>query len=140
MELGTCGLPDSRPRVQESCGSAGNAQHSGAVRSNSFDTSHGSGTIKVSFHSGEREGGKSTCRGLPIPTVRVKFSDRKFPDFREALKFVNHVGELAEGQGHHPDISLAWGKVEITTWTHKINGLTESDFILAAKIDQLYKP
>jgi 4a-hydroxytetrahydrobiopterin dehydratase len=64
----------------------------------------------------------------------------KFPDFREALKFVNHVGELAEEQGHHPDISLAWGKVGITTWTHKINGLTESDFILAAKIDQLYKP
>ena len=64
----------------------------------------------------------------------------KFPDFREALKFVNHVGELAEEQGHHPDISLAWGIVEITTWTHKINGLTESDFILAAKIDQLYKP
>src|SRR5258706_3998845 len=61
-------------------------------------------------------------------------------DFREALKFANHVGELAEEQGHHPDISLAWGKVEITTWTHKINGLTESDFILAAKIDQLYKP
>src|SRR5215813_12116110 len=55
----------------------------------------------------------------------------KFPDFREALRFVNHVGELAEEQGHHPDISLAWGKVEITTWTHKINGLTESDFILA---------
>ncbi len=64
----------------------------------------------------------------------------KFPDFLEALKFVNRVGELAEGQGHHPDIFLAWGKVEITTWTHKINGLTESDFILAAKIDQLYKP
>ena len=64
----------------------------------------------------------------------------KFADFREALKFVNQVGELAEEQGHHPDISLAWGKVEITTWTHKINGLTESDFILAAKIDQLYKP
>jgi 4a-hydroxytetrahydrobiopterin dehydratase len=63
----------------------------------------------------------------------------KFPDFREALKFVNRIGELAEEQGHHPDIFLAWGKVEITTWTHKINGLTESDFILAAKIDQLYK-
>jgi 4a-hydroxytetrahydrobiopterin dehydratase len=64
----------------------------------------------------------------------------KFPNFQEALKFVNRVGELAEEQGHHPDIFLAWGKVEITTWTHKINGLTESDFILAAKIDELYKP
>ncbi len=64
----------------------------------------------------------------------------KFPDFRKALGFVSRVGELAEEQGHHPDISLAWGKVAITTWTHKINGLTESDFILAAKIDQLYKP
>jgi len=63
-----------------------------------------------------------------------------FPNFREALKFVNRVGELAEEQGHHPDIFLVWGKVAITTWTHKINGLTESDFILAAKIDQLYKP
>ena len=63
----------------------------------------------------------------------------KFPDFREALKFVNRIGELAEEQGHHPDLFLAWGKVEITTWTHKINGLTENDFILAAKIDQLQK-
>ena len=63
----------------------------------------------------------------------------EFPDFRGALAFVNRVGELAEEQGHHPDISFTWGKVEITTWTHKINGLTESDFILAAKIDHLYK-
>ena len=61
----------------------------------------------------------------------------KFPDFRQALNFVNKVGELAEEQGHHPDICLAWGKVEIKIWTHKIDGLTESDFILAAKIDQL---
>ena len=61
----------------------------------------------------------------------------KFPDFRRALAFVNKVGELAEQQGHHPDILLAWGKAEITTWTHAINGLTESDFILAAKIDAL---
>jgi len=61
----------------------------------------------------------------------------KFPDFRQALAFVNKVGELAEQQGHHPDILLAWGKAEITTWTHAINGLTESDFILAAKIDAL---
>jgi 4a-hydroxytetrahydrobiopterin dehydratase len=62
-----------------------------------------------------------------------------FPDFRGALRFVKCAGELAEEQGHHPDIFLAWGRVEITTWTHKIDGLTESDFILAAKIDQLYK-
>jgi 4a-hydroxytetrahydrobiopterin dehydratase len=60
-----------------------------------------------------------------------------FPNFRDALAFVNKVGEIAEEQGHHPDIFLTWGKAEITTWTHKINGLTESDFILAAKIDQL---
>ena len=61
----------------------------------------------------------------------------KFPDFRTALSFTNQVGELAEEQGHHPDIFLAWGKVVITIWTHKIDGLNESDFILAAKIDRL---
>jgi 4a-hydroxytetrahydrobiopterin dehydratase len=61
----------------------------------------------------------------------------RFPDFVQALAFVNKVGEVAEGQGHHPDILLSWGKAEITTWTHKIDGLTESDFILAAKIDRL---
>lgn len=61
----------------------------------------------------------------------------KFPDFKTALDFVNKIGELAEQQGHHPDILLAWSKVEVTIWTHKIDGLTESDFILAAKIDRL---
>jgi 4a-hydroxytetrahydrobiopterin dehydratase len=61
----------------------------------------------------------------------------RFPDFVTALDFVNKVGALAEEQGHHPDIFLAWGKVGITIWTHKIDGLTESDFILAAKIDEL---
>jgi len=61
----------------------------------------------------------------------------KVADFAESLAFVNRVGELAEQQGHHPDICFGWGKVEITIWTHKINGLTESDFILAAKIDAL---
>ncbi len=60
-----------------------------------------------------------------------------FPDFQQALAFVNRVGDLAEQQGHHPDIYLAWGKVGIQVWTHKIDGLTESDFILAAKIDEL---
>jgi len=61
----------------------------------------------------------------------------KFKDFREALNFTDKVGELAEEQGHHPDIYLSWGKVKVTIWTHKIDGLTESDFVLAAKIDRL---
>ncbi|HEX8815677.1 MAG TPA: 4a-hydroxytetrahydrobiopterin dehydratase [Terriglobales bacterium] len=61
-----------------------------------------------------------------------------FPDFKQALDFVNRVGVVAEVQGHHPDIVLTWGKVSVTIWTHKIDGLTESDFILAAKIDSLY--
>jgi 4a-hydroxytetrahydrobiopterin dehydratase len=62
----------------------------------------------------------------------------EFPDFAKALEFVNRVGALAEEQGHHPDILLSWGKVEIKLWTHKVNGLTESDFIMAAKIDRLW--
>jgi len=61
----------------------------------------------------------------------------KFPNFVKALAFVNRVGEVAEAEGHHPNIFLTWGKVRIEIWTHKIDGLTERDFILAAKIDQL---
>jgi 4a-hydroxytetrahydrobiopterin dehydratase len=60
-----------------------------------------------------------------------------FPDFKTALDFVNRVGAIAEAEGHHPDLYLAWGKVDVKTWTHKIDGLTESDFILAAKIESL---
>ena len=61
----------------------------------------------------------------------------RYKNFREALDFVNEVGNLAEEQGHHPDICFGWGKVDITIWTHKIDGLTTSDFVLAAKIDKL---
>jgi 4a-hydroxytetrahydrobiopterin dehydratase len=61
----------------------------------------------------------------------------KFPDFAQALAFVNRVGAVAEEQGHHPDILLTWGKAAITLWTQKIDGLTESDFIMAAKIDRI---
>ncbi len=61
----------------------------------------------------------------------------RFPDFAAALEFVNRVGALAEAEGHHPRILLTWGKVTIDIWTHKVDGLTESDLILAAKIDQL---
>ncbi len=61
----------------------------------------------------------------------------KFPNFVKALEFVNKVGDIAEQQGHHPNIFLAWGKARIEIWTHKIGGLTESDFILAAKIEEV---
>jgi 4a-hydroxytetrahydrobiopterin dehydratase len=56
-------------------------------------------------------------------------------DFAQALELVNRIGAIAEEQGHHPDLYLGWGRVEVKIWTHKINGLTESDFILAAKCD-----
>lgn len=60
-----------------------------------------------------------------------------FPDFVTALAFVNRVGAIAEQEGHHPDLALSWGKVAVTIWTHKIDGLSEADFVLAAKIDQV---
>jgi 4a-hydroxytetrahydrobiopterin dehydratase len=61
-----------------------------------------------------------------------------FPDFAQALVFVNKIGAMAEEQGHHPDLLLAWGKVVVTMWTHKIDGLTESDLVFAAKCDRLH--
>ena len=61
-----------------------------------------------------------------------------FPDFATALAFTNRVGAVAEAEGHHPDIHLAWGKVRLTVWTHKIDGLTESDFIFAAKAERAH--
>lgn len=61
----------------------------------------------------------------------------RFKNFREALAFTNRVGELAEQQGHHPDLHLAWGKVKVQIWTHKIDGLTWSDFVFAAKTERI---
>ena len=61
-----------------------------------------------------------------------------FKNFREALDFTDRVGEIAEQQRHHPDIYLAWGRVQLKVWTHKIDGLTESDFVFAAKADEAY--
>lgn len=94
-------------------------------------------------------GGVPPLQGEEIERLRAQLSDWEvvhehhlkknygFKNFAEALRFVNQVGELAEEQGHHPDICFGWGKVEVSIWTHKIDGLTESDFILAAKIDAL---
>jgi 4a-hydroxytetrahydrobiopterin dehydratase len=63
----------------------------------------------------------------------------RFADFRSALGFANAIGELAERESHHPDIHLAWGRVRLEIWTHKIRGLSESDFVLAAKADQVFE-
>jgi len=63
-----------------------------------------------------------------------------FKDFAQALAFANKVGAVAELQGHHPDLYLTWGKCKIEIWSHKVKGLTESDFILAAKADKKFRP
>ena len=60
-----------------------------------------------------------------------------FKNFKEALDFTNKISKIAEQENHHPDVYLAWGKVKLKLWTHKIKGLTESDFILAAKVDEV---
>jgi 4a-hydroxytetrahydrobiopterin dehydratase len=96
------------------------------------------------------KGGVPALKGQPLADLLKKLGDGwnvinghhlekefTFKNFREALAFTNKVGELAEQQGHHPDIYLTWGRVKVTIWTHKIDGLTESDFVLAAKIDRL---
>ncbi len=63
----------------------------------------------------------------------------RFKDFRQALDFTNRVGTMAEEQFHHPDLYLAWGCVRVVIWTHKIDGLTESDFVFAAKTEELFE-
>lgn len=63
-----------------------------------------------------------------------------FKDFMQSLAFANKVGAVAEAEGHHPDLHVAWGKCKVEIWTHKINGLTESDFYLAAKADREFEP
>ncbi len=62
----------------------------------------------------------------------------RFPDFKSALGFVNRIGNLAEEEGHHPDLCLSWGKVDVRIYTHKISGISENDFILAAKIEEIW--
>jgi 4a-hydroxytetrahydrobiopterin dehydratase len=65
------------------------------------------------------------------------FKDFRFADFLAALAFVNRAAAIADEQGHHPEITLGWGHAKVEIWTHKIDGLTESDFVLAAKYDRL---
>jgi 4a-hydroxytetrahydrobiopterin dehydratase len=63
----------------------------------------------------------------------------KFDDFAQALAFTNRVGEIAEEEGHHPVLVTTWGRVTVSWWTHKIGGLHQNDFVMAAKTDQLYE-
>ncbi|HUE21254.1 MAG TPA: 4a-hydroxytetrahydrobiopterin dehydratase [Bryobacteraceae bacterium] len=94
------------------------------------------------------KGGVPPLRGEELQKLSAQVPDWKvidahhlartfaFSDFKTALAFVNRVGAVAEAEGHHPDLLLTWGRVDVKTYTHKIDGLTESDFILAAKIDR----
>ena len=82
----------------------------------------------------------SQLEGWQVVEAHHLSKEFQFPNFVKALDFVNRVGELAESVGHHPDLHLAWGKVRMEIWTHKINGLSTSDFIFSAKADQLYRP
>jgi 4a-hydroxytetrahydrobiopterin dehydratase len=82
---------------------------------------------------------KGLGRGWKTVKVHHLEKEFRFKDFVSALVFTNRVGALAEEQGHHPDLYLAWGKVRVMIWTHAIDGLTEDDFVLAAKIEGLRK-
>jgi 4a-hydroxytetrahydrobiopterin dehydratase len=77
-------------------------------------------------------------RVAEVGGVRRIAREFTFPDFRKAMDFAVKVGEIAESEGHHPDLHVAWGKVIVETWTHKIQGLHRNDFILAAKVDEAY--
>ncbi len=98
------------------------------------------------------KGGTPPLRGAALAALRTQLEGDwevvdehhlhgryRFPNFRGALDFTQQVGLLAEEQFHHPDLLLAWGRVDVTIWTHKIDGLTESDFVFAAKCDALYE-
>jgi 4a-hydroxytetrahydrobiopterin dehydratase len=96
-------------------------------------------------------GGVAPLRGQELQALHGQLGDAwsvvgehhlereyRFPDFAHALAFVNRVGAMAEDQSHHPDLLLAWGRARVTIWTHTIDGLTESDFVFAAKCDRLF--
>ena len=95
------------------------------------------------------EGTTEPLRGTALKALAIQLPDWdvvdghhlrrtfKFPDFAQALAFVNRVGELAEKVGHHPDLHLSYGKATVEVWSHKAGGLTETDFVFAAKTDEL---
>ena len=108
------------------------------------------GVALAAKHCKPCRGGVPPLRGAELEKLSSQLPDWKvvaehhimktfvFPDFKTALAFVNRAGAIAEAEGHHPDLLLTWGRVDVKTYTHKIDGLTESDFILAARIDQAF--
>jgi 4a-hydroxytetrahydrobiopterin dehydratase len=111
-----------------------------------------SGVNLAQKHCAPCRGGVPPLKGTELQKLSAQLPDWRvvdehhisktfvFPDFKTALDFVNRAGAVAEAEGHHPDLYLTWGRVDVKTYTHKIDGLTESDFILAAKIDQAAFP
>lgn len=81
---------------------------------------------------------KELKEGWKVVSEHHLEKEYKFKNFREALEFTNKIGAIAEQQNHHPDIFLTWGKVKVTLSTHKVSGLSENDFIMAAKCDEIY--
>lgn len=97
-------------------------------------------------------GDETPLRGKALEEMSAKLDDSwrlveehhlekeyEMADFRQALDFTNAVGEIAEEEDHHPDIELGWGRVRLNLRTHKIDGLSENDFILAAKADRVFR-
>lgn len=82
---------------------------------------------------------KNLKEGWKVIDNKIIEKTYKFKDFKEGLIFTNKIGDLAEAEGHHPEITLSWGWVRLRLTTYKIKGLHENDFILAAKIDELYE-
>src|SRR5205814_522583 len=111
---------------------------SGLAAKHSITMPNAPGTVDPGYR-GELARMAAQVDGWQVVSEHHLVKQFAFPDFKTALDFVNKVGAIAEEEGHHPDLFLSWGKVEVKTWTHKIDGLTESDFILAAKIDKIPK-
>ena len=88
-------------------------------------------------HEQVQEYMKALEDGWDVEEDQILTREWDFPDFKSAMLFANKVGDIAEAEGHHPDLHVYWGKVVVDLWTHAIEGLSENDFIVAAKIDRI---
>jgi 4a-hydroxytetrahydrobiopterin dehydratase len=86
--------------------------------------------------AGEIPGLLAQLPGWRVDDGKKLFKTFKRKDWLDAIRFVDRIGDVAEAEGHHPNLYVAWGRVDVTIWTHAVDALTENDFILAAKIDR----